>query len=268
MSDYQSVSDLISLDGKQVIITGAAAGIGAATARRFGEAGAHIFMLDIDDEKLQQVGEAIAGNDIRVSAYPLDLSEKSEIDRFWQYIDRDGHQPDILVNNAGIYPFRDFLDTDESLVQKTMNLNLNAVYWMCQHFIRRRVKLKQPGSIVNVGSIEAVLPFKDDLAHYTTGKAAVIALTRALARDYGGKKIRANVVLPGGIITQGTKNAAKQIWKHPGLIRDGIRFNSRLPLRRMGQPDEVARIIMILASEISSYMTGAVVPVDGGFLST
>jgi len=188
---------------------------------------------------------------------------KTEIDAFWQSL--PDPKPDILVNNAGIFPFMDFLDTDETFVDSVMKINYEAVYWMCQHFVRDRLKLG--GAIVNIGSIEAQLPFKKDLAHYTTGKAAVIALTRSLARDYGDVGIRANVILPGGIITEGTKGAAKGIWKNPGLIKDGISFKSRLPLARMGQPDEVARITLVLASDMASYMTGAVIPVDGGFLS-
>ena len=120
---------------------------------------------------------------------------------------------------------------------------------------------------MNIASIEAQLPFKSDLAHYATTKSAVIALTRALARDYSGKGIRANVILPGGVMTEGTRSAAKQIFKHPGLIMDGIRYQSRLPLGRLGQPDDVARMVLVLGSDLSAYMTGAVVAVDGGFLS-
>ena len=266
MSKFQALSEFISFTGKTAIITGAAAGIGAATARRFAEAGADLFLLDIDKDKLEKVKQSLSDYDVKISTYQIDLSNKTEIDKFWQSLDKQS--PDMLVNNAGVYPFRDFLETDEEIVHKVMDINLYAAYWMCQHFIRRRLKVKKGGTIVNLGSIEAQLPFKDDLAHYTTSKAAVIALTRSLARDYGGKGIRANVILPGGIITEGTKSAAKQALRHPGLIKDGIKFNSRLPMGRMGQPDDIARMILVLSSAISGYMTGAVVPVDGGFLST
>ena len=263
MAHNKSISELISLQGKSAIITGAAAGMGAATARRFAEAGADLLLLDINEQDLAVLKDELSGAGVSVSTYPVDLASKAEIDRFWEGL--GDAKPDILVNNAGIFPFRDFLETDEALVRKVMDVNLNAVYWMCQHFVRARIKLG--GTIVNVGSIEAILPFKKDLAHYTTGKAAVIALTRALAKDYGSKGIRANVILPGGIITKGTKSAAKEIWKDWGLVKDGIEFRARLPLGRLGQPDEVARITLVLASEMSGYVNGAVVPVDGGFLS-
>lgn len=265
MNNNEPLSELISLTGKLAIITGSASGIGAATALRFAEAGANLILLDIDQERLEASQSKLNVYDVSTKIYQIDLSNKGEIDKFWSSL--ENQTPNILVNNAGVYPFTDFLETDEALVQQVLNINLHAVYWMCQQFIQRNLDAKQKATIVNLGSIEANLPFKKDLAHYTTGKAAVIALTRSLARDYGEKGIRANVILPGGIITEGTKNAAKQIWKNPALITDGIKFGSRLPLQRFGKPDEIARMILILASDISSYMTGAVVPVDGGFLS-
>ena len=119
--------------------------------------------------------------------------------------------------------------------------------------------------IVNVGSIEALLPFKEDLAHYTMSKAGVIALTRSLARDYG-ERFRVNVVVPGGIVTPGVLRTAKRM----GLraMTEAREFLKRLPMGRMGDPDEVARVILFLASDLSSYVNGAVIPVDGGFLST
>jgi NAD(P)-dependent dehydrogenase (short-subunit alcohol dehydrogenase family) len=265
MADQKTISQLISLQGKTAIITGAAAGMGAATARRFSEAAANLLLLDVNEEGLSALKDELLEADRSVRIFTVDLADKNAIDQFWA--DLGDTSPDILVNNAGIFPFKNFLQTDEDFVQRVMDINLNAVYWMCQHFIRRRKQLKQGGAIVNIGSIEAILPFKEDLAHYTTGKADVIALTRALARDYGSKGIRANVVLPGGIMTEGVKSAAKDAWKKPNLIKDGIYFKTRLPLGRLGQPDEVARIILVLVSEMSSYMNGAAVPVDGGFLS-
>ena len=265
MAAQYQLTELISLKNKTAIITGAASGIGLATAHRFAEAGAELHLVDVNREKLRAVQSKLAIYNVPINAYRVDLKSKSEIDGFWNTFKHEW--PHILVNNAGIYPFRDFLDTDEDLVHHVMNVNLHAVYWMCQHLVRGCLARKQQGTIVNLASIEALLPFKSDLAHYTTTKAAVIALTRALARDYGGKRIRANVVLPGGVLTEGTRDAAKQVLQQPGLILDGIKFRSRLPLQRFGHPDEVARMILVLASDMAAYMTGAVVSVDGGFLS-
>jgi NAD(P)-dependent dehydrogenase (short-subunit alcohol dehydrogenase family) len=260
-----AISELISLKGRGALITGAGAGIGAAMARRFAEAGAALRLLDVDAGRLDKIRGELEGDGASVSTHEVDLSRKEEIDGFWHGL--EGEAPGILVNNAGSYPFQDFLGTDEALVQRSLGVNQLAVLWMCQHFIERR--LKQGGTIVNVASIEALLPFKAGLAHYSMAKAGVIGLTRALAREYGSKGFRANVILPGGIMTEGTRQSAKGILKLDlGLVKDGVKFMSRLSLGRMGQPDDVARVCLMLASDVSSYMTGAVVPVDGGFLSS
>jgi len=132
--------------------------------------------------------------------------------------------------------------------------------------IRRR--LDKGGVMVNVSSIEAILPFAKDLTHYMISKAGVIALTRSLAKEYGKHGFRVNAIIPGGIMTKGVKETAKQILKlRVELIKTAIEFMHRIPLNRMGDPDEVARIALVLASDLSSYMTGAIIPVDGGFLS-
>lgn len=264
MSKRQSLNELITLKGKRALITGAAAGIGRAIARRFAEAGADLDLVDLDAEHLAAVEEETAGSGAKVRLYSVDLSQKEEIERLWRKLSQD--TPDILVNNAGIYPFKDFLAGDETFYKHVIATNLDSVYWMCQRMIGKR--LKRGGVIVNVGSIEAVLSFKDDLAHYSVSKAGVIALTRALAKEHGKHGFRINAIVPGGIVTQGTKRAAKGILRFDlGLIKTGIEFKQRLPIGRLGQPDEVARMALVLASDIASYVHGAAIPIDGGFLA-
>ena len=178
----------------------------------------------------------------------------------------NGKEPDILVNNAGIYPFKNFLEVDDAFLKKVIDINLNSAFLMCQHMIRRR--LKRGGVIINIGSIEAILPFAEDLVPYNISKTGVIALTRALAKEYGKYGFRINAIIPGGIITPGTKAVAKEISRFKvGLLKTGVQFKMRLPLNRGGRPDEVARIALVLASDLSSYVHGALIPVDGGFLS-
>jgi len=260
-----SIQELISLSGKTAIITGSASGIGRAIAERFAEAGSNLILVDVDKKNLEKTRVDLERYNVEVSAHYCDLSEKEEIDAIWKDIAQQ--YPNILVNNAGIYPFKDFLDIEPEFYQKVQDINLNSMVWMCQKFIRTGIN--RGGSIINISSIEAILPFKEHLAHYAISKAGVIALTRALARDYGKKGFRVNTIIPGGIITSGTKNVAKQVLKLDfSLVKTGYDFMSRLPLSRMGQPDEVARIALVLASELSSYITGALIPVDGGFLST
>ena len=264
MANLRSLDQLISLKGKRAMVTGAAAGIGKAIAYRLAEAGAELEIVDIDGKRLATAKSELEGLGIGVRLYIVDLSKKEERDKLWENL--DGNGPDILVNNAGIYPFKSFLEVDEAFYRRVMETNLNSVYWMCQHMIRKR--LKQGGVIINIGSIEAIMPFKEDLAHYSVSKAGVIALTRALAKEHGKQGFRVNAIVPGGIITRGTKAVAKRILRLQfGLLKTGIEFKQRLPIGRMGQPDEVACMVLVLASELSSYVHGAAIPVDGGFLA-
>jgi NAD(P)-dependent dehydrogenase (short-subunit alcohol dehydrogenase family) len=264
MKTLPPLSELISLKGKRALITGSALGIGRAMAYRFAEAGAELELADINEQRLRTVARELSGFDVEINIHKADLSKKDEIDGLWQKL--QGREPDILVNNAGMYPFKNFLELDDAFLSKVMDINLKSVLLMCQHMIRGR--LKRGGVIVNIGSIEAILPFVEGMAAYSVSKAGVIALTRALAREYGKNDFRINAIIPGGIITPGTKAVAREVTQlRLSLLRTGVLFSTRLPLKRGGLPDEVARIAVVLASDLSSYVHGALIPVDGGFLS-
>ena len=258
------LSELTSLKGKKALITGSALGIGKAMAHRFSEAGADLELVDLNERGLKSVAEELSKFKVKVGVHKVNLSSREEIATLWEEL--KGTEPDILVNNAGIYPFKGFLEVDEAFFSKVMDINLKSALLMCQHMIKRR--LKKGGVIINVGSIEALIPFVEGMATYSISKAGVIALTRSLAREYGKNGFRVNAIIPGGIITPGTKAVAKDVAQFRlSLLRTGVLFSTRLPLRRGGQPDEVARIAVVLASDLSSYVHGALIPVDGGFLS-
>jgi NAD(P)-dependent dehydrogenase (short-subunit alcohol dehydrogenase family) len=260
----KSLAELVSLKGRRALITGSAAGIGKAMAARLAEAGADLVLVDIDEKKLTEATGDLKQWGVDVAIYKVDLAKKPEIDALWNAL--KGSEPDTLVNNAGIYPFRDFLELDEAFFEKIYAINLESVLWMCQRMIEARKK--KGGVIINVGSIEAILPFKKGMVHYDTTKAGVIGLTRGLARDFGDKGFRINVLLPGGIVTQGTKSAATEFFKgNIGLAKTGYDFMARIPMSRLGEPDEVARATLFLVCDLSSYVTGALLAVDGGFLS-
>jgi NAD(P)-dependent dehydrogenase (short-subunit alcohol dehydrogenase family) len=264
MKALKPLSELISLQGKRALITGSAVGIGKAMAYRFAEAGADLELVDMNKRGLGLVRNELSRFGSKIDIYKVDLSKEEEIDALWKEL--SGKEPDILVNNAGIYPFKNFLEVDDAFFSKVLAINLKSALLMCQHMIRRR--LKRGGVIINIGSIEAILPFAEDLVPYDISKTGVIALTRALAKQYGRNGFRINVIIPGGITTPGTKAVAKDISRFKvGLLKTGVQFATRLPLRRGGQPDEVARIALVLASDLSSYVHGALIPVDGGFLS-
>ncbi len=264
MRVLESLSELISLKGKKALITGSALGIGKAMAYRFAEAGADLELVDMNERGLRTVAKWLSGFEVEINIHKVDLSSEEEINALWERL--KGKEPDILVNNAGIYPFRDFLEVDDAFFSKVMDINLKSALLMCQHMIKRR--LKKGGVIINIGSIEAIIPFAEGMAPYSISKAGVMALTRSLAREYGKNSFRINAIIPGGIITPGTKAVAKEVTQlRLSLLRTGVLFSTRLPLKKGGQPDEVARIAVVLASDLSSYVHGALIPVDGGFLS-
>ncbi len=264
MKVLKPLSELISLRGEKALITGSALGIGKAMAYRFAEAGADLELVDINERGLRTVAKELAGFEVGINIHKVDLSSKDEIGALWEKL--KGKEPGILVNNAGIYPFKEFLEVDDAFFSKVMDINLKSALLMCQHMIKRR--LKKGGVIINIGSIEAIVPFVEGMAPYSISKAGVIALTRSLAKEYGKDGFRINAIIPGGIITPGTKAVAKEITQlRLSLLRTGVLFSTRLPLKKGGQPDEVARIAVVLASGLSSYVHGALIPVDGGFLS-
>ncbi|MCS7142700.1 MAG: SDR family oxidoreductase [Aigarchaeota archaeon] len=260
------LNELLSLRNRTALITGSAMGIGKSIAERFGEAGADLILVDINEEGLKEVSRSITERyGVKVRIFRTDLSKRDEIDRLWESIGDE--TPDILVNNAGIYQFRDFLEVDEQFLERTLSVNLKSVFYMCQHMIRKRGD--RGGVIINVSSIEAMLHLVRGLTHYSVSKIGLVALSRSLASEYGEKGYRVNVVMPGGIRTPGTEKVRREMMKRLqlGFIFTGLRFMSRLPLKRLGEPDEVAKVVLFLASDMSSYVTGAVITVDGGFLA-
>ena len=263
-SDQISLIKLLSLKNKKALITGSGAGIGQAIAHRFAEAGANLVLVDINFENIAKVKENLGQFNVEVELYKADLSRSEEINLLWEKM--KGTEPDILVNNAAIYPTKSFLEVDQAFLERVLNVNLNSVFWMCQNMIKSR--LKKGGVIINMGSIEAVLPLKEGLSQYDISKAGVMALSRALASEYGRNGFRINVLVPGGIWTQGTKNLAKEAMKlNFGVLKSGLEYRMRSPLGRMGNADEVACMAVVLACDLSSYVTGALIVVDGGFLS-
>ena len=259
------VNEMISLNGKTALITGAAAGIGRAIALRFAEAGSNLYLIDINAQNLTKLKKELEVFPVEIFTYVYDMASSENIANLWSQIEKP---PDILVNNVGIYPPQDFKTIEDGLWQKVMDTNLNSTYRMSQKMINRRDILG--GVIINISSIEAILPFASDLVHYDVSKAGIAALTRALAKEFGHKGFKINAIMPGGIDTPGTRAVADRIWRNLdfGLIPTGIKYQSRIPMGRRGQPDEVACIALFLASELSSYVQGALIPADGGFLSS
>jgi NAD(P)-dependent dehydrogenase (short-subunit alcohol dehydrogenase family) len=243
----------IDLSGKKALITGAASGIGEAVARYFSEMGAALALSDIDGGKLAAIAQTVGAR----AAITGDVSAEADADRMvGEAVARlDGL--DILFNSAGIADIVPSLNHDFGLWKKIFDINLSGTFLMCRAAGRVMVP-KRSGSIINVSSINGIRGFPRRAA-YGASKAGVAAVTRALACEWGGSGVRVNAVAPGYIRT-----AMVDELERDGKIDLG-RIEGRTPLGRLGLPIEIAHAAAFLASDLAAYVTGVLLPVDGGW---
>jgi NAD(P)-dependent dehydrogenase (short-subunit alcohol dehydrogenase family) len=237
--------------GRVVVITGAAQGIGEACARRFKRDQALVVLLDIDDVH----GEALA-QELDATYLHCDVGEKRQVElAVAKTLARHG-RIDVLVNNAGIFKAADFLEVTEDDFDAVLRINLKGSFLMGQAVAREMAKAGR-GSIVNMSSVNAVLAIPN-IASYNVSKGGINQLTRVMALALAPHNIRVNAVAPGTIATE---LAARAV-----LTSDEAkaRILSRTPMKRLGEPAEVADVVAWLASDAASYVTGEIVVVDGG----
>ena len=259
----QTIAQLLDLKGKSAIVTGGAMGIGQAIVSRLAEAGASVMVADIDLETASKTAEQITARGGKAQAIIADARSATDARKVAQAtVDAFGSL-DILVNNAGIYPLSPFQDTTEELWNRTMDVNLKGTFLYSQAAAEQMVKSGRGGKIVNIASIDGLHPM-GNVAHYNASKGGVIMLTKALALELAPHKILVNAVAPGSIVTPGTK--ATKFPKGVDPAELGKRFQGRIPLGRQGRPDDIAKVVLFLASGGADYMTGALLLVDGGYL--
>jgi 2-dehydro-3-deoxy-D-gluconate 5-dehydrogenase len=259
---YPPLTDLINLSGKKALVTGSARGIGYAIGQRLREAGASVVLLDINAEQGQRSRDTLAAAGGTAFFVRCDLSREDELDRAWKETLAHLGGIDILVNNAGIFPFTPLPQVSGATIDQVLAVNLKAMLLLCREFARVATPPGRSRSIINLASIDAVRPSHKGLSIYDASKGAVLSLTRSLARELGPDGVRVNALAPGGILTEGALSR-----NNPENTRAGLKeFMSRIPLGRMGTADDVARVALFLASDLSAYMTGELVIVDGGYL--
>lgn len=243
------------LRGKVAIITGAKQGMGKTHALKLALAGAKVVVSDISKEECQLVVDEIKKQKGEAIAVKCDISQKSDIDNLIKETLNNFKRIDILVNNAGIFPFKPFLEMSEQDFMKVININLKG-YFLCSQATAKEMAKHKSGSIINISSIASIKGFAG-LSHYCASKGGIMAMTKALALELAPMGIRINDIDPGAIETPGATGGQDK--------KGDEKLVAQVPLKRWGKPEEISNAVLFLASEESSYMTGSVIVVDGGW---
>ena len=239
--------------GRVVIVTGAASGIGAATARRFAEEGASVLLADINEAELMRVADEIRQFQPDTVAVGCDVASGADWDRLADLIRERGWRPNVIHNNAFTVEYSPAHLLAQSSWDRQIAVDLSSVYHSVRTFMPQL--REATGSIVNTSSVHALLGFPQHPA-YAAAKGGIIALTQQLAVEYG-PEVRVNCVLPGPIRTAAWRGATEE---------DMARAAAGTALHRMGRSEEVAAVVAFLASDDASYITGASLLVDGGYV--
>ncbi|MFV0387068.1 MAG: SDR family NAD(P)-dependent oxidoreductase [Paracoccus sp. (in: a-proteobacteria)] len=247
------------LTGRVAVITGGAQGIGAACADALSEAGAHVVIADLDLAAAEAKAAALATQGRKAQARFLDVTDSACIDALAQALEAEGGV-DILVNNAGIVQSNTPAETcTDDHWRRHMAVNLDGVFF-CSRSFGSRMLARGRGAIVNMGSMSGFIVNKpQEQSFYNASKAAVHHLTKSLAAEWAGRGVRVNAVAPTVIETELVSRVLKEIPEMQKIWLD------MTPMARLGRPDEIASVVLFLASDAASLMTGAVVSADAGY---
>jgi sorbose reductase len=251
-----SVLDLFDLRGKTALVTGASSGIGKKVAEAYLQAGAEVAIAARHSEVLETVAGELASTGGRVVPIPCDVTQPDQVTKMLDRVTADLGGIDIAVCNAGIVNVTGMLDMSLDEFQAIQNTNVTGVFLTAQAAARAMVRQGHGGVIINTASMSGhIINIPQQVGHYCTSKAAVIHLTKAMAVEFAPHQIRVNSVSPGYIRTELVEPLAEyhRLWE------------PKIPLGRMGRPEELTGLFLYLASEASSYMTGSDIVIDGGY---
>ena len=242
------------LKGKTAVITGASTGIGKAIALNMAENGANVAIIYIGDKDLAiNVKKQAESFGVKSEIYECDVSDFEVTKTVCEDIVTEFGSVNILVNNAGIVRDNLLIRMSESDFDAVIDVNLKGVFNLTKH-LSRSIMRAESGRIINIASVSGIMG-NPGQANYSAAKAGVIGLTKTIAKEFAGKNVTCNAIAPGFIATDMTD-------KLPQSIKD--QANNTIPLKRMGTPEEIANVVTFLASDMSSYITGEVIKVDGG----
>ena len=245
------------LDSKVCIVTGAARGIGAAIVRKLAQHGAHVaftYVSDSSAEKAAALEEEIKGLGVNGKAYKSNAGDYAQCESFVNDVLKEFGKVDVCVNNAGISKDNLLLRLSPEQWDEVMNINLRSVFNMTKQVIRPMMKAKS-GSIVNMSSVIGLMGNAGQ-GSYAASKAGILGFTKSVAKELGSRNIRCNAIAPGFVETDMT-----------GYLKEGEqadKYRAGIPLGRFGSAEDIANVTLFLASDMSAYVTGQVISVDGG----
>ncbi len=260
----KQLQELLNLKGKAAIVTGGAKGIGYGISYRLAEAGAKVLVADLDEETAQKTAQDLTSKGWSAEAIKADVSNEEDVKRIITTCKEKFGSVDILVNNAGIYPSEPVSQMTAEDFEKVMHVNLRSVF-LTTKYVAEIMKPQGGGKIINISSIDALHPSMVGLAHYDASKHGVWGFTKNSALELAEHKIWVNAIAPGGIATPGA-TASSQGASGEQMEALTKVFLAKIPMHRMGEPDEIGMVALFLASDMSSYMTGEQIVVDGGVL--
>lgn len=262
------VGKLLDLSGKTAIVTGGAVGIGFGIASRLAEAGAAVVIADLNQEDAGAAEAKLLEKGFKVKAIQTNVASEDEVKRLVAQTVSTYGGLDILVNNAGIYPNIPVTKMALSDFEKILAVNLKGIFLTTKYSSEQMIKQGRGGKIINVTSIDALHPSMVGLAAYDASKHGAWGFTKNVALELAPHKIWVNAIAPGGIATPGVakmqSGAPTPAGVDPKQMIEG--FLSKIPMHRMGEPEDIGKVALFLASDMSSYMTGTQVVVDGGYL--
>ena len=261
-------SALLSLTGRTAVVTGGAQGIGKGISYRLAEAGASVVVADMNEETAQATVAEFTEKGWKAKAVTADVSNEASVATLIQTTVQAFGALDIFVNNAGIYPNQTLAAMTLADFEKVIDINLKGVFLCTKAASTQMVQQGKGGKIINVTSIDAIHPSMVGLAHYDASKHGVWGFTKNVARELAEHKIWVNAIAPGGIATPGATRKSPDATAVPEEQVKAMTeaFLTKIPMHRMGEADEIGKVALFLASDMSSYMTGEQVVVDGGVL--
>lgn len=252
----------MNFKGKVAVITGAAAGIGRATAIAFADHSASVALLDLNQAGVEETAAMVRQTGAKALALRTDVGVEKEVAEAFQRVAADLTQVDILINNAGVELYKDFLQFESAEWDRQLAVNLNSVYFCSKQAIPFMIR-SGAGSIVNMSSVQA-LATTGQVSPYAAAKGGILSLTRDMAREFGKHKIRVNSICPGCIHTPMMDRTLATM---PDAEKVVTRMTQAIPLQRLGKAEDIAKVALFLASPYADYISGTSLVVDGGLLS-